>query len=338
MPNRYFVCTPTRAPVEFDIADEHPVDEAKIAYFIRGFQLLEREYGLDGYTVCFTWSSLIPLPRIGSDVIAVIYGDEHCRVPPYVNQVAAVIKCHGLFPNFVPRGRPLRLAQIEIAEFLRNLTLWLPTGWRWAVSRRARARCTLVPVGYGLPSDAEPVPFAERPYPVSFLGSIGGDEGRSRLRAAVGTPKTYCRKAMTRALRGLQKRYGAECVPLGITAGFQDSQRDAGRTYFRALTRTKLCVAPRGTAHETLRISEGLRAGCVVIADRLPSHPFYRESPIIQITDWRELPSLAEELLADTGRLQTLHERGMRYWQDVLSEAALAESCAGPLGLRYAGA
>jgi len=47
----------------------------------------------------------------------------------------------------------LRLVQIEAAEFLRNLALWAPTGWRWLLSRRARARCHLLPLGYALPSD-----------------------------------------------------------------------------------------------------------------------------------------------------------------------------------------
>jgi hypothetical protein len=333
MPNRYFICSRLRPPVEFDIADERPADDAEIAYFIRGFQILERQYGLDGYTVCFAWSALTRLPRIGPDVIAVIYGDEHCRVPPYVKSVAAVIKCHGLFPIFVPRRRPLRLAQIELAEFLRNAALWLPTGWRWMLSPMARARCHLVPVGYGLPTDLEPPPFDERPYLTAFLGSVTKPAGCGSLRALVGTPKAYCRNTLVQVLRSLQARYGEDAIPLRLTGGFQESLQDAGRGYFDVLARTKLCVAPRGTSRETLRICEGLRFGCVVIADRLPPHPFYRNSPIIQIEDWRTLPALIEELLADPARLRKLHRRSLRYWQDVLSEQALAARCAAALGL-----
>ena len=99
------------------------------------------------------------------------------------------------------------------------------------------------------------------------------------------------------------------------------------------MARAKLCVAPRGTTHETWRISDGLRFGCVVIADRLPRHPFYENSPIIQIEDWRELPSVVTGLLADENRLRDLHERSLRHWRDVLSEQALAKRCAEALGL-----
>lgn len=333
MSNRYFVCSRTRPPVEFDIANERPVDDAEIAYFIRGFRLLEQEYGLNGYTVCFAWSSRIQLPCLGSDVIAVVYGDEHCRIPAYAGSVAAVIKCHGLFPTFVPRSRPLRLAQIEVAEFLRNLALWLPTGWRWAFSKSIRDRCILVPIGYGIPTDVQPVPFGQRSYITSFLGSVAKPSQTRSLRALVGTPKAYCRGVMIEVLHRLQKHYGTATIRVGLTSDFQNSLQDTEQVYYQVMATSKLCVAPRGTTHETWRICDGLRLGCIVIADRLPPHPFYKNSPIIQIEDWRDLPKLIDKLLADDDRLLDLHERSLRYWNDFLSEKALARRCAKTLGL-----
>ena len=333
MPNRYILCSRTRAALEFDISNERPADDAEITYFIRAFQILEREYGLDGYTVCFAWGSNTRLPRVGPDVIAVIYGDEHCRIPAYADAVAAVFKCHGFFPTFVPRRRPLRLAQIELAEFLRDLALWLPSGWRYAFSGRMPARCYLVPVGYGLPTDVEPLPFEQRPHIASFLGSIAAPPRDRPLRTLIGTPKSYCRRMLVQVLRRLQDHYGTNAIQLGLTGGFQDSLQDAGQVYFHRMARTQLCMAPRGTAHETLRVAEGLRFGCVVIADRLPPHPFYENSPIIQIKDWRELLSVVTDLLADENRLRDLHERSLRHWRDVLSEQALAKRCAEALGL-----
>ncbi len=333
MPNRYFICSRMRPPTEFDIANERPVDDAEFPYFIRTFQLLERQYGLDNYTVCFAWSSLVQLPRLGSDVIAVIYGDEHCRIPDYISSVAYVIKCYGMFPNFVFRHRPLRLAQIEAAEFLRNLALWLPTGWRWALSRRIRARCHLMPIGYGFTTNIHPLPFEQRPYITSFLGSIARPATGNWLRRLVGTPKSYCRSVMIPVLQRMQKRYGEAALPITLSGGFQESIQDAGQTYFDVLARTKIWLAPRGTTHETWRICDALRFGCVVIADRLPQHPFYRDSPIIQIEDWRDLPALIEELMMDDVRLRDLHQRSLRHWHEVLSEEAGAASCAKALGL-----
>lgn len=332
MGNRYFVCTRHRPPVEFGVAEDRPVPDAEIAYFIRGFRLLERTHAFDGWTVCFAWSSKVPLPVLGDRVIAVIYGDEHCRIPGYAGRVAAVLKCHGFYPTYVPRRRPLRLAQIEAAEYLRNLALWMPTGWRWAASREVRARCRLLPIGYGIPSEIPARPFHQRRYLTSFLGSIAGVPQDQPLRRLVGTPKSFSRTRMLEALREVEGRHGAERVMVSTTAGFQESL-DREQLYAEVMADTQICVAPRGTAHETLRIYEGLKAGCVVISDRLPRHPFYRNSPILQIDDWRDLPDLLDDLLRDPAALQARHEAGLRFWREELSESSLARRYAAALGL-----
>ncbi len=333
MSNRYFVCSRTKPPVEFSIANDKPVDDAEIPYYIRGFRKLERDYGLDERIVCFAWGANVTLPFVGPTVIVVLYSDEHCRIPAYVGKVEAVFKASGVFPNFVPRRVPLRLAQIEAAEFLRNLALWLPNGWRWILSAKVRAKCHVLPMGFGFPTLVEPLPFADRPLLISFLGSIARPDSRKWLRNLIGTPKAYSRNAIVEVLRGLQRCYGEDRIHLKVSGGFQESIKDAGRVYFEELACTQFCLAPRGTTHETWRLCDGLRFGCIVIADCLPKHPFYENSPIIQIEDWRDLPALMNDLLNDPVRLQNLHERGLRYWRDVLCEDALAARCAAALGL-----
>ena len=333
MSNRYFVCSRTKPPVEFDIADDKPVDDAEIPYFIRGFRKLESDYGLDGRVVCFAWGATVALPFVGPHVIAVLYSDEHCRIPAYVGKVEAVFKASGVFPNFVPRRRPLRLAQIEVAEFLRNLALWLPQGWRWLLFAEVRAKCHVLPMGFGFPTQVEPLPFEDRPLLISFRGSVARPDRRKWLRNIIGTPKAYSRNTLVEVLRGMHLRFGGNRIHLTLSSGFQESIKDAGRIYFDELARTRFCLAPRGTTHETWRLCDGFRFGCIVIADRLPRHAFYEGSPIIQIEDWRDLPNLLHELLGDPARLRSLHERGLRYWQDVLCEDALAARCAVALGL-----
>lgn len=332
MANSYFVCSRNRKPAQFDISDERPADDAEIAYFIRVFQILEGRYLLDGFTVCFAWGSNIPLPRVGPDVIAVIYGDEHCRVPAYAGAVAAVFKCHGFFPNYLPRMAPFRLMLAELAEFCRNFALWVPTGWRWALPG-IRARCHLLPLGYGFRPRVSPRPFRERAFVTSFQGSNPVASGRLSLRSLIGTPKHLARSSAIRALQVFKKQRDPETVPLILTNSFQASMLDAGKSYFDTMGQTKICVAPRGTAHETLRLYEGLMLGCVVVADRLPRHSFYRRSPIQELADWRTLPALLNSLLADSELLQDLHVRSLRYWHDVLSEEAVAKRCAKALGL-----
>lgn len=336
MANRYFLCARDKPVVEFDIDSDMPLEGAEITYFIRGFRILERTHAFDGYTVCFAWGSNMPIPVHGPDVVVLIYGDEHCRVPAYASQVAAVIKCHGFMPNFTPRVWPLRLMQIEWVELLRNLALWLPSGWRYLFLPSVRARCHLVPLGYGASADFDPeldvVPIHERRYLMSFLGSVSSVPGRG-LRSLVGTPKSYSRRRMLAALRQVEACRPAGEIRIGLTGSFQESLGHASSRYLEVLAQTRLCPAPRGTAHETLRIYEALRLGCIVISDRLPSHPFYAGSPIIQISDWKRLPALLQDLERDPGRLAALQRSSLAYWRDILSEAALARHYANALDL-----
>ncbi|SNB75482.1 hypothetical protein SAMN07250955_11361 [Arboricoccus pini] len=324
MPNRYFVCTPYSPPVEFDLANERPVHDADIVYFVRIFRLLEEKYGLEGRTVCFVWGSQIPLPVLGQHVIAVIYGDEHCRVPGYIGKVGAVLKCHGFYPNYLPRLRPTRTAFLEGLEWCRNLLLWLPNGWR-LLQRRNRRVCHLLPLGYGVPATESTVTdITTRPYVTSFLGSIKQTAGKGRgLRGWLGTPKLVCRLAMIEALRTLETRLGKERILLDITPGFQESRERQAR-YLATMADTQICVAPRGTAHETLRVYEGLQHGSIIVCDRLPSHPFYRGAPLFQIAAWPDAVDLIEDLAADPERLKAMQQASLAYWRDVLSEAATA--------------
>ena len=332
MANRYFVCSRNAHPVEFDIAEDRPVRDAELAYFSPGFRILEQTHDFHGCTVYFAWGSTTRLPELHERVIAVIYGDEHCRIPAYIGKVHAVIKGHGLFPPFRPRRRPLRLAQIEAAEFLRNLALWLPTGWRYALSRRNRARCHLVPIGYGIPSSLPVVEFERRRYLTSFLGSVANVPGRKPFRALVGTPKSWARTRLIEVLRGVEARYGPDRVRVSTTAGFQASLQHAP-TYEDTMAQTQICVSPRGTTPETWRLFDALKAGCVVIADKLPRHPYWAGHPVIEIEDWRDLPALLERLLRDPAALRARSEAGVRFWRERLSEEWLARRYADAIGV-----
>ena len=320
-----------RPPKRFDIGDSKPTDDAHISYFIKAFQLLERRHDCEGFTVCFAWGAQTKLPQIDLNVIVVIYGDEQCRIPAYVNEVAVVFKTYGSFPHVVPRTRPLRLAQIELAEFVRNLSVWLPHGWRWLASEGTRKSCHTLPLGYQFVPHCPVKRFSERPYLLSFRGSLSSPEASSRGRAIVGTPKKFARASLANALARARECYGDAAVRYSVTSSYYESTADAGRSYFDDLASTKICVAPRGTSRETFRVYEGLMLGCIVVSDRLPKHDFYRDSPIIQIDDWGGLDRLLEELLGDAHRMEDLHRASLRHWEEVMSERALADRLSGGL-------
>jgi hypothetical protein len=64
--------------------------------------VLEELSSLDGLSVYLTWS-VDELPSYGHDVVAVVTGDETCRIPRYFDRVRAVYKTYGTRPTLGSR-------------------------------------------------------------------------------------------------------------------------------------------------------------------------------------------------------------------------------------------
>jgi hypothetical protein len=108
-----------------------------------------------------------------------------------------------------------------------------------------------------------------------------------------------------------------------FTAGFGQGLSRAD--YGAMLADSRIVLAPRGfVSAETFRHLEALRAGAVVVSDRLPDTFLYRDAPIQCVDDWSEGLRLVNELLGDPARLQLLQDAGLRWYQDVLSPRATA--------------
>ncbi|MEJ1239002.1 hypothetical protein WBG78_12785 [Chryseolinea sp. T2] len=74
--------------------------------------------------------------------------------------------------------------------------------------------------------------------------------------------------------------------------------------YAKALSESKIILSPPGISNdECFRHYEGLRAGCIVIAERLPPKPFLENSPIITVTDWTKGFDEIARLLSDENAL-----------------------------------
>ena len=202
--------------------------------------------------------------------------------------------------NYTPGILPLRLLQIEMVELLRNLALWLPSGWRYLPSPSVRASCHPLPLGYG--------------------ASLS-------LRRLVGTPRAYGRRRMPETLRKMEFRYPASQIWVGFTDSFYESIGHARSAYLGVTAQAKMCPTPRGMTHEAVRLV------CIVISDRLPLHSFYADSPTSQIRDWGQIPDVVKLLERDLGRLEALQPRSLAVWHDLLSDVALARRYAQGLGL-----
>jgi hypothetical protein len=96
--------------------------------------------------------------------------------------------------------------------------------------------------------------------------------------------------------------------------------------YAATLANTKIAICPTGfISAETIRHWEAMRLGCVIITDTLPANPFYKDSPLIVMSDWSRLHETLKDLQADPAKLQVIHEATVRWWNDVCCEEAVAD-------------
>jgi hypothetical protein len=108
-----------------------------------------------------------------------------------------------------------------------------------------------------------------------------------------------------------------------VTAGFSSGLDRA--TYGAKLCNSKIALCPSGwQSSETFRHCEAMRAGCVLISNRLPSTRLYRNSPIIQLEDWTLLDKTVKDLLQDESRMSQLQNDTLAWWETVCSERAIA--------------
>lgn len=96
--------------------------------------------------------------------------------------------------------------------------------------------------------------------------------------------------------------------------------------YGEVLSISKIILCPKGfTQVECFRHYEAMRAGCVIVSEKLPEISFYKDSPIIQIEDWKSGIGVVWELLSDNERLQQVQVETIYWWKNICSEAGMAK-------------
>ena len=330
--NEYYVClwqAPGRAepPVAWDPFSEETRRDFAGVYWGRVFQEFERRFPDAGLTIYLTWD-LFELPSYGDDVIAVVIGDEWGLTPQYAPRVRRTFKLHGARPTLErPLSERSRLATLTLLRYGRSRAKRLRSdvrdvGLAWAHRPAAtRTEVLRLPVGYNNLLDLPTTPLDERSIDVNFAGSVE-NKGYSRRDPAywVSTPKAVARSAMVDGVRRWGDRRPGSTVHLKITESYTASIADSPSSYSTQLMESKVCLAPRGTTVETYRVFEGLRYGCVVISDPLPSAWYLDGAPVVQIRDWSTLPEVLEELFADPARLERLHRSALAFWDERCSE------------------
>ena len=99
-------------------------------------------------------------------------------------------------------------------------------------------------------------------------------------------------------------------------------------SYSQKMINSRICLAPRGSMAETFRLYEGLRAGCLVITNRIPDEPFLHGAPVIQIDHWKELPALLKKYARDIDVLEHYRQDSLAWWQNHCHEKVIGPQVA----------
>lgn len=327
--HRYWVVPPRSATAiawnPFD-ADDLPLpDCAYVGAVLRAMEGCSEEAGL---TVYVTWD-LERLPRRGTDVVAIVLGDEWARVPGYSADVRAVFKTYGTRYPF-GAGAQHRLSArtlLSLAQDLRVSAIRLPNAV--TARRRAlrRARIYDIPLGYYRQLELPMVPLEARRFDVYFAGSMTNNRHAvTSWRSWLRSPKNASRSAMLARVGRLARERPDLAISTAPTASFLQTTSDEARAYSWSMMQTRICLVPRGTSLETYRFFEGLRAGCVLVGEALPRRRYYDGAPMVRLSDWNALPGVVCELLSDRQRLNAAHRASLAWW---------GERCAPPVVGRF---
>jgi hypothetical protein len=320
MPNRFFIWRLLDdAPRELDIGCEANTSEpSDIRYHCGILKALDGALGDRGLTFLLTWH-LDRFDERFNDAVVLLIGDEMYQTPSYAWKVRAIFKTGGTRRNSLGR------------------TLQLPWGiaWRnllrdarndWVAKRRRAGRGAAptydLPLGYHKLVDVPAVPFDQRTTDVFFAGALASSR-RFELR-----PSIAARRQMMRAIG----RASAQLPGLKFDCSLQPRVgKFTPAEYSRNLMNAKIVLCPRGNFDETFRFFEAARSGCVIVTEPLPERWYYDGAPVVQLRGWSELSAKLAGLFEDRARLSDLSQQTRTWWENVVSEPAVARYMAAKL-------
>lgn len=181
------------------------------------------------------------------------------------------------------------------------------------------------------------VPFEERKYNVFFSGNL--NTNRVPLLVELNQQSSWWEKIFVPLYRCkgggrlLDFIYGGKEFDLsaqveksiirfnnGFNKGFSKPE------YAAITANSKIILSPRGfVSAECFRIFESMRQGCVVICEQLPHTSVYKDIPLVQVKNWKNIRTLVGELLADEQKLKEMSSAAIKFYQNHLSLEAMAK-------------
>lgn len=265
------------------------------------------------------------LPEYGPHVVAVLLQEERCKIPAYARHIRGVVRSlHSTpFLGFRPGFHINRLNLVLAFEYLRDWILHKGSQRllraphpEWPPQLHAIPRIYTIPLGYHSQEELPLIPMRERSLDLFFAGEMATKLPLTTYRYWTSTSKAEARKQLWRVLERLKKNPDWHIDLDNIGVGDITTRTAQFSSYSQKMMNSRICLAPRGTMAETFRLYEGLRAGCLVIANRLPEEPFLRGAPILQVDHWKELPDLLKKYARDLDALDHYHQASLDWWSN----------------------
>jgi hypothetical protein len=344
--NQYYIYTKeNKQPIAWNIYDAYPPFKLGLAAYIsKVLQAMEKHLHINGFVFYITWDNIDELPSYGQNVVVIILGDEWYRIPKYAHKVGAIFKCIGTHPilGCNPLLKPSYLNILTLIQFLRILIFRLPGLVNYHFQKLKTllfgtgkiAPIYEIPLGYNNSIDLPIKHIEERLYDTYFSGSVAHiSYSLWSLKRWLGTPKTLARQLMVASLSNFQKKHPNFNVELAITSGYHAITSKDASSYPETMMNTKICLVPRGTSFETTRLFEGMKYGCIVVTEALPSRWYLDGSPAIQIKDWQDLEPILEKLLKNKQLMEKIHQDSLDWWNTKCSEVVVGEYIASSLNI-----
>ena len=272
------------------------------------------------------------LPEYGPDVVAVLLQEERCKVPVYGRQVRAVLRnlMSRPFLGYRPHLPWTRLEAVLSFEHARDWYTHLKSRRAFAkppahlpAPVRADSVVIRLPLGYHSQVEVPQVAMRDRSLDTFFAGQVGETIPPGSYKHYTSTSKIQARKQVWAVLRELQKE-GKWRMDLGDVAA-ENTGVPSFSSYSEKMVQSRICIAPRGSMADTFRAFEGLRAGCLVVANPLPRDEYlYPNAPLLIVDHWREIRGILERYARDLDALEEFRAKSLAWWNDHLRPEALA--------------
>lgn len=178
------------------------------------------------------------------------------------------------------------------------------------------------------------IPAGERKINVFFSGNL--HIGRRCLYEKVSNLYKVPFPILVRLQKVLQTKFDSKFSDsyIRFTNGF--SRGLTFQEYGDYLSTSKIILSPPGISNpECFRHYEGLRAGCIVVTEKLPTKPQYLESPIIEAGNWSKGFEIIRGLLSNAEKMDKVSKASRDWYLNNLSPKPVAKYILGNVCKHY---